>query len=147
MPILDHLTKRRSYRAYSNRIVDKEVLILLAQAASLAPSSANNQPWRIISVTDFSTLERLKATLSRGNYWAKHAPVLTAFISNTNWSLKIKEREYAFFELGMAAMAYQMQAIKENLIVHPMAGYNEQEAKEVLNIPKEAVLLTLMSVG
>ena len=147
MAILHEIEMRRAYRAYSPEPVDKDVLVRLAEAAHLAPSSANNQPWRIITVVDDQRLAALKDTLSAGNYWAKQAPVITAFVTNPKWSMSLGERDFAFFELGMAAMAYQMQAVTENLIVHPMAGFNAQEAKRVLGIDDDAVLEVLMAVG
>jgi len=147
MAIVHEIEVRRAYRAYSPEPVGKDVLVRLAEAAHLAPSSANNQPWRIVTVVDAQRLAALKDTLSAGNYWAKQAPVIAAFVTNPKWSMSLGERDFAFFELGMAAMAYQLQAVAENLIVHPMAGFNAQEAKRVLGIDDDAVLEVLMAVG
>lgn len=147
MQIVHEIEKRRAFRAYSEEPVARDVLVRLAQAAHLAPSSANNQPWRIVTVTDIDTLAQLKETLSGGNYWAKNAPVIAAFVTNPKWSMRLEDRDYAFFELGMAAMAYQIQAVSEGLVVHPIAGFNASEAKGVLGIDTEEVLEILMVVG
>ena len=61
--------------------------------------------------------------------------------------MSIGGRDLAYFELGMAAMAYQLQAVSEGLYVHPIVGFDAQKAKEVLSIPDEAVLEILMIVG
>jgi len=147
MAILGALEKRRAFRALKTDPIDSQILLRLVQAAHLAPSSGNNQPWRIITVVDELILEKLKGTLSRGNYWAKKAPAITAFVTNLNWSLVMGDREYAPFELGMAAMAYQMQAITEGLYAHPIAGFNASAAKEVLSIDEENILETLIILG
>ncbi|MEA5033121.1 MAG: nitroreductase family protein [Sphaerochaeta sp.] len=147
MAILHEIEVRRAYRAYSPEPVGKDVLVRLAEAAHLAPSSANNQPWRIVTVVDTQRLAALKETLSAGNYWAKQAPAIAAFVTNPKWSMSLGDRDFAFFELGMAAMAYQIQAVAENLIVHPIAGFNAQEAKKVLGIADDAVLEVLMVIG
>jgi nitroreductase len=61
--------------------------------------------------------------------------------------MRIGGRDLAFFELGMAAMAYQLQAVEEGLYVHPIVGFNADKAKEVLGIDAEYVLEIMMVVG
>lgn len=146
MEILEQIESRRAYRALSDAPIGEGILLRLAQAAHLAPSSANNQPWRMITVTDPVRLESLKASLSQGNYWAKKAPAITAFLANADWSMKMDSgRDLAWFELGMAAMNYQLQAVKEGLHVHPIVGFNAAAAKLALGVP-EAVTLEVLVV-
>jgi nitroreductase len=147
MPILKALTVRRAYRALKTDPIPSEVLLRLVEAAHLAPSSGNNQPWRIITVVDETILEELKTTLSRGNYWGQNAPAIAAFVTNEKWSLVMGDRKYAPFELGMAAMAYQMQAFAEGLYAHPIAGFNAEAAKEILGIDTTNILETLIILG
>lgn len=147
MRLLDAIEKRRAFRAFSEETLDRDTLTRCALAAHTAPSSMNNQPWRMVTVTNPEILDALKETLGGGNYWAKKAPAITAFITNSAWSMNLGGREYAFFELGMAAMAYQVQAVSEGLYVHPMAGFNPSAAKKVLGIADEDVLEILMAVG
>jgi len=147
MPILQALEVRRAYRALRSDAIPSEVLQRLVEAAHLAPSSGNNQPWRIITVVEKGVLEKLKTTLSGGNYWAQKAPAIAAFVTNPAWSMRMGDRVYAPFELGMAAMAYQMQAFSEGLYAHPIAGFNAETAKKVLNIDTENILETLIILG
>ncbi len=147
MSLLPAIEKRRAYRALSTKPVDKEILERLVEAAHTAPSSGNNQPWRIITTVEENTLNELKETLVGGNYWAKQAPAIAAFATHPDWSMTMGERELAYFELGMAAMAYQIQAVEEGLYVHPIVGFNANKAKTVLGIPDDVVLEILMIVG
>jgi nitroreductase len=147
MALLPEIEKRRALRAYSEEPIDKEVLTRLAEAAHHAPSNENAQPWRIITVVEPNKLEAFRKTLSDGNYWAKKAPAISAFVTNPSWSKPTEERDLAFFELGMAAMAYQLQATHENLIAHPITGFNHTEAKKVLGIGENERLEVLIVVG
>ncbi len=147
MPILKEITIRRAKRALATTPITEEILLRLAEAAHMAPSSLNSQPWRMITVREPKALNKLKETLAPGNYWAKKAPAITAFVTNPEWGLKLGDVTYTPFELGMAAMAYQMQAIAEGLYVHPIAGYNAKEAKEVLGLRDEDTLQTLVILG
>lgn len=147
MAILQEIKQRRAKRALAPTPIAEEVLLRLAQAAHTAPSGLNSQPWRMITVKDPVALDSLKATLSPGNYWAQKAPAITAFVTNPSWGLNVGDVSYPSFELGMAAMAYQIQAVAEGLIVHPIAGYNSKEAKEVLGIREEDTLQILIVLG
>ena len=50
-PIHDLLKKRWSSRAFAERVVEKDKLFSLLEAARWAPSSYNEQPWRFLAAT------------------------------------------------------------------------------------------------
>ncbi len=148
MPILSQIDKRRAYRALDSRPIPTEILFRLAQAAHLAPSFANMQPWRIITVTEGEHLTALKEALTPGNYWAQKAPAIAAFVTELDWDGRLDHgRDYAFFDLGQAAMNYQLQAVAEGLVAHPIAGFDTETARKVLGIPDSAVLVALVILG
>lgn len=148
MPIVKQIEARRSRRALDGKPIPDEVLLRLAQAAHLAPSFANGQSWRIVTVVDQARLETLKASLSAGNYWAKKAPAIAAFVTSLGWDGRLDGgRDYAFFDLGMAAMNYQLQAVEEGLVAHPIAGFDHAAAKLALGLPEAATLVTLVVLG
>ena len=70
MAIVTQIEKRRAFRGISEKPIATEILTRLAEAAHLASSCVNNQPWRIITVSDPETLTELKSSLTPGNYWA-----------------------------------------------------------------------------
>ena len=148
MAIMKQIEARRAFRALDSRPIGKDVLARLVQAAHLAPSFANIQSWRIVVVADPARLDALKAALSGGNYWAKKAPAIAAFVTSPEWDGRLEGgREYAFFDLGQAAMAFQLQAVEEGLVAHPIAGFDSRVAKQALGIPETAVLETLVILG
>lgn len=51
MEVLDAISERKSIRAFSNEPVPKELVRKVLQAAILAPSSSNQQPWRFYVLT------------------------------------------------------------------------------------------------
>lgn len=144
MSILQVIDQRKASRALDSKPIDKEILLRLAEAAHTAPSSMNNQPWRFVTVTDPNQLDALKKTLSPGNYWALKAPAITAVVTNPKWGMTLGNREYAYFEVGMATMAYQIQAVSEGLYVHTIAGFNADAAKETLGISAEDTIEVLV---
>jgi nitroreductase len=148
MAIMKQIESRRAYRALDERPIPKDILVRLAEAAHLAPSFGNSQSWRILVVSEPARLEALKAALSGGNYWAKKAPAIAAFVTSLGWDGRLDGgRDYAPFDLGQAAMAFQLQAIEEGLVVHPIAGYDQAVARSELGLPEEAILQTLVILG
>jgi len=148
MTIITEIEQRRAKRALDQKPIDPELLERLAQAAHLAPSCANSQPWRIITVTESGPLAALKETLTTGNYWGLKAPAITAIVTSPNWDFKTEDgREFALFDTGMAAYAYQIQAVYEGLFVHPIAGFDALKAAAVLGIPEGAKVVTLIILG
>ncbi len=148
MAILKTIEKRRAARALSEQPIPEDTLLRLAEAAGLAPSFSNKQPWRIVIVRAPDRLDELKTALSGGNYWAKKASAIAAFVTDLSWDGRLDQgRDYALFDLGQAAMAFQLQAVEEGLAVHPIAGFDAAAAKRILGIPESAVLETLVVLG
>jgi nitroreductase len=59
----------------------------------------------------------------------------------------VKERKYFLFDTGMSVGMMILRATELGLVAHPIAGYDENKAKEILNIPPEMRLITLIIVG
>ena len=146
--MLSPIEQRRARRALSDRPVDRETVETLLRAAHLAPSCANNQPWRLIAVDNPETLNAVKEGLTRGNYWAGPAPLIIAVASRPDLDCEIPDsREYFLFGCGLAAMNLMLQATKMGLIAHPIAGFRQQPVKEALEIPDDFTAITLIILG
>jgi nitroreductase len=124
-----------------------EVIEELASAARLAPSCFNNQPWRYVFVRDKTMLEKMFGALSEGNAWAKKASCIIAVFGKKENDCVIKDREYYLFDIGMATAFMILRATELGLVAHPIAGFSPQAAKEILGIPGDVMLITLLIVG
>ncbi len=151
MDMLPELASRRARRAISNDALSEDTVRRLLEAASLAPSCFNNQPWRILVVerkADSPEYASLAESLTPGNAWALEAPLLLLFATAPHLDCRMDAgRDYAFFDLGQAAMALQLQAQREGLYAHPMAGFSPSKLKTALDLPPELVPLCVMAVG
>jgi len=147
MDILPELSARRAFRSIAPDPLPEEQVARLLEAATLAPSCFNNQPWRMIAVSG-EALPSLREALSEGNRWATRAPLIVVFA--TKPSLDCRQdagRDYAYFDLGQSAMALQLQAVREGLYAHPVAGYSAARAAKAISLPEDFVVLTLVIVG
>jgi len=144
-PLID---ARRAKRALSNESVSKQDIDQLIRAAHLAPSCFNSQPWRFVVIDDPQTLQAVKDAMPKGNYWTKPAPVIIAVTSQRDLDCTLSDdRDYFLFGCGMAIGNLMIQATQMDLVAHPIAGYNPLKVKEILGIPEDYTLITLVIVG
>jgi len=79
MALLDLLKHRKSVRDFLDRPVEREKSMICLEAARVAPSACNSQPWKFIVVDDRELKNRLCDTAFSGIYsmnsFCKTAPV------------------------------------------------------------------------
>ncbi|MDF9797619.1 nitroreductase [Catalinimonas alkaloidigena] len=144
------LEKRYSPRSFSNESVDESTLKKIFEAARLAPSSYNEQPWRFIYATKSQTEEyqRLLSCLNEFNQrWAEDAPVLIVGVAKKTFSSNGKVNRHAWYDTGAAVSFMTLKATEEDLYMHQMAGFMPQKAVEVLNIPEGYEPIVMMAMG
>jgi nitroreductase len=56
-------------------------------------------------------------------------------------------RDYALFDCGLAVDNLMLQALKDGLYAHPLAGFDPLIVKEEFDIPEEYIVITLVAVG
>ncbi len=146
--ILNEILERRSYRAIGSKTVEEEVVDRLIEAANLAPSCFNKQPWRYISVQGREGLQKIQKGLSTGNSWAAGAPLFILVCTGDDLDCKLEDgRNYAEFDTGMSVFSLLIQAQKEGLTGHPIAGYDQELLKDEFEIPGNIKLLTILVLG
>ncbi len=147
MNVKEAIKERRAFRSLELVRITDELVNDLAEKAQIAPSCANMQPWNFIFVREKEQLERLFNTLSEGNKWAEKASMIIAVFSKPKKDCIIGERLYYLFDTGMATAFIILRATELGLVAHPIAGFNEEQAKKILKIPDDMRLITLVIVG
>ena len=111
MTILEIIKKRRSVRDYLDEPVEKEKILKCLEAARLAPSACNAQPWKFIVVDDLDLKNHLCKSAFRGiykmNIFAQKAPVIIAVVSEKEKFLAkiggfFRRTSYYLIDLGIA---------------------------------------------
>ncbi len=138
--------QRRARRAIGGDVKKKDLQRLI-EAASLAPSCFNRQPWRFV-VVNGGQLSKLHGALPAGNNWAKRAPAIIAVVSSRESDCTLShDRDYFLFDTGLAVSNLLLQATQQGLIAHPMAGFAPDVASKALSIPDDHLLIALVAVG
>jgi len=147
MNVSDAIQTRRAYRSLERVDITRETVEDLARHTQLSASCFNNQPWRYVFVYERKKLDELYEALSRGNAWAKQSSMIIVAFSKPEDDCQIRDREYHQFDLGMATATMILRATELGLVAHPIAGFSPKKTREILGIPEEFKVLTLIIVG
>lgn len=143
--MLDLFRKRQSQRAYKPTPVEQEKIERILEAARLAPSACNAQPWKFIVVDDPELKNQIadatSAKLLGMNHWTKQAPVHIVIVeegANISSSVggAIKHRHFPLMDIGIAASYISLQATHEGLGTCFIGWFNEKKVKQLLGIPR-----------
>ena len=147
MDVKQAIHTRRAYRSLEPVEITEELIRDLAESAQLTPSCFNNQPWRFVFAHDPEVLKKLHDAMSKGNEWVQAASMIIAVFSREDLDCRIKGRNYYLFDTGMATAFIILRATELGLVAHPIAGYKEDQVKEILGIPEDMKVITLVVVG
>jgi nitroreductase len=145
--VVDIIVRRASSRAFATTPLPDAAVETLLEAARWAPSYGNRQPARWVVVRAAEVLERVHAALTRGNAYAKAAPVLLALCGDPQDGQIVTGREYYLLDAGLALENLLLQAVALGLHAHPMGGFDEDTVRAALAIPGRVRVLALVAVG
>lgn len=146
---------RQSDRAYdAEREVEPDKLKYILEAARLAPSACNAQPWRFVVITDKDLAGKVgKAAAGLGmNKFAKDAPVHILVVeesANITSKLggKVKGKHFPLIDLGIAAAHITLAAESKGLGSCILGWFDEKEMKKLAGIPDGKRLLLDITIG
>jgi len=153
---LNLVTNRQSDRAYLDKQVEEDKLLRCIEAARLAPSACNSQPWTFLVVNDKELKNKIADTTSNRllplNHFTKQAPVHIVVVkefANLTSSIGrvIKDKDYTLIDIGIAAEHFCLQAASEGLGSCMIGWFNEKKVKLLLNIPMNKRPLLIITLG
>jgi nitroreductase len=156
MEFMELARARQSLRRYSERTVESSKIDLCIEAARIAPSASNGQPWRFVLV-DEPALKGAVAEACVGpgtvfNRFAAQAPVLVVVIVEPSTRLNrigaaLKGRDYPLIDVGIAAEHFCLQAAELGLGTCMIGWFGERRIKKLLGVPAGKRLGLMISVG
>ena len=140
---------RWSAHALSGAAISEEELLRLFEAARWAPSSYNNQPWRILYARRDTEPWNvfLNLLVDANKAWAKDAAALLVFISKTTFDHNGKPCRTHAFDAGAAWENLALQACSMGLVTHGMQGFDYDRAKSELGVPDGFEVQAMVAVG
>ena len=156
MDFLDLVRHRRSVRSFLDAPVAREKIMTCLEAARLAPSDSNSQPWKFIVVDDREMKNRLCNSAFSGIYavnsFCKTAPVIIAVVSEKSKFLAriggmFRGTQFYLIDIGITCEHLILEAEDLGLGTCWIGWFNENAVKSVLNIPRGKKVDILIALG
>ena len=150
----DLINKRQSCRKYLDKPVEKEKLIKCIEAARIAPSACNSQPWHFIVVNN-KELSSKVAMCVQDKVMNKFTSECQSFIIVVEESGNLtsragalmKQQDYRSVDLGIATEHLCLSATEQNLGTCILGWFNENDLKKLLNINKLKRIRLVVAIG
>jgi nitroreductase len=154
-PFIELVKHRTSCRSYEPRPVPREHLELMLEAARLAPSACNKQPWRFVVVQDEATRMRLiDEAFLKGipMRWAVNAGAIIALGMERSGIVhavgtKISGVDYPQLDLGIAGEHLVLQAEELGLGTCWIGWINQKAVRKIVGWPRGIEPVGLITVG
>lgn len=139
---------RRSVRSYKSDPVPDEVLQKILNAARIAPSGSNRQPWKFIIIKD-PERKRKMIDLCEGQKFVAEAPVLiVACGRNIHYNRGEWMGDYSMIvDVAIAVDHLTLAARAEGLGTCWIGSFDNEGIKKFLNIPEDVNVVALTPVG
>lgn len=148
MDFYEVVRTRRSVRSYSDRPIPSDVLARVLDAARLAPSGRNRQPWKFIVVRSQEVKEKL-VPLCNGQRFIAEAPVVIVACGR---DIKYNRGGYMgrysmLVDVSIAFTHLILAARAEGLGTCWIGAFDNEGIKELLDIPGEWDVVVLTPLG
>lgn len=156
MRFLELIVKRQSDRTYVDKKVEREKINRCLEAARLAPSASNSQPWTFVVIDDPELKDKVAhktyGPLKAFNKFVPQAPVIIAIVMEkpkllTEAGGRLKKKEYPLIDIGIAAEHFCLQAAEEGLGTCMLGWFDEKAIKKLISVPKGKSIILLITLG
>lgn len=137
---------RYSVRAYKNIPVEEDKLLKVLEAARLAPTASNRQPFKVIVIHTDGRQNELLSIYTRE--WFVQAPLVLCLcgLSSTAW-VRRDGKQYLEVDIGIVMDHIVLAAADLGLGTCMIAAFDATHARTVLSIPDEAEPLLFTPLG
>ena len=156
MTFIDLVKKRKSVRRYSDKPVSRAIIDQCLEAARLAPSACNSQPWSFIVVDNPDVkndiVQQSMSGIYKMNTFVSEAPVIIAAITERSRYVArlgglIRNVKYNLIDIGIACDHFTLQAEELGVGTCWLGWFHEKKVKKILDLPNSTHIDILISMG
>lgn len=138
---------RFSVRSFTSQPVEKQIILEILNAARLAPSAVNFQPWQFIVVTEPENLVGIHEVYPR--VWFKEAPVCIAVCADhrKSWKRKADGKDFADIDIAIAVDHLVLKATEMGLGTCWVCNFDPALTRRKLLLPEYLEPLVLIPLG
>lgn len=141
------INERFSVRKYKDTLVEHEKIIQILEAARLAPSAVNFQPWHFIVIETPENLAKIHDVYSRE--WIQSAPVIIIACSDhsQSWKRRSDGKDSADIDIAIAVDHMTLQATELGLGTCWVCNFDTNKCSELFNIPEHVEPVVILPLG
>ena len=148
MNFMEIAQTRQSCRAYDEtRAVEAEKIHAMLEAAQLAPSACNGQPYHFTVCRGNTAQEVAKATTGLGmNKFAAQAPVLIVvsekpYVKSAAMGAKVKGNDYRSMDIGIAVAYLTAEATAQGLSTCILGWLDDEKIRKICGLDQPVRLV------
>lgn len=138
MDVFEAVKKRRSIRRYKGKPIEKEDIEKMVEAARLAPSAKNLQPWKLVIVQDPEVLEELVTPCQGQEFVSESGAFIVGMVDNSKWSE---------VDLTIAMDHLSLEAVELGYGTCWIGAFDKDGLEKKLDLPENYEPLVCMTVG
>ena len=139
--------KRYSVRSYQSTPVEEEKLIQIIEAALLAPSAVNFQPWKFVVVTEPSMLAHLYSCYHRDWFGSAPACIVAIGDHNKGWHRPTDGKDYTDIDVAIAIDHLMLAATEIGLGTCWICHFNSEKCAELFHLASNLEPIAMIPVG
>lgn len=141
------IKQRYSVRNFKNIPLEKQTLMQVLEAARIAPSAVNFQPWHFIVVTQPENLAKLHNTYPRDWFKAAPAVILACADHSQSWKRNLDGKDSADIDVAIAVDHLTLQAAEMGLGTCWVCNFDTQKCAELLKLPGHIQPVAMIPIG
>ena len=146
MEVPEAVKASRSVSKFKPTPIGDDKVVALANAARMAPSAENLQPWKIVAVTDEDLKRKLSGAITNGKRLPDAPVVLVACARLDEAEALVGGYMNSYpVDVGMAISYLTLAAVNQGLGTHWIFSFNEAKVQEALRIPPGAAKVVAIS--
>ncbi|MCS7139708.1 MAG: nitroreductase family protein [Candidatus Nezhaarchaeota archaeon] len=143
MEVLEAIKTRRSVRKFKRDRVPLNIVKEILEAGRWAPSARNSQPWRFILIVDEDLKRRVAEATTAGKFLANAPLGIAVTVDPSITRHPVEDGASATMNMLLAAHALGLGACW----IGSHGSVYEDRVKELLNIPRDWILLSIIALG
>jgi len=143
----DLIRHRYSVRSFTSEKVDRNFILEILEAARMAPSAVNYQPWHFIVISDSENLADIQEVYPRN--WFKEVPVCVVVCSDhsLSWKRKSDGKDFADVDAAIAIDHLVLKATELGLGTCWVCNFDVEMTRKKLQLPDFIEPIALIPLG
>ncbi len=156
--MIESIKHRRSVRKFQEKPIEEEKLLEILEAARLAPSGNNKQPWVFIVIKNEENRKKV-AQVTGEQLWIASAPLVIVAVADLSARTDRYEGQYldeespqfdlkrSIRDTAIAVEHILLEADNQGLGACWCGAFKQEGIRPVLNIPDDKFVLAVIPVG